>query len=190
LNSRLAALEAQPKARPDGSAQPKTETDTLTKFLTDPDGFFSERDKGLSQIISQAVKEAAVEQRKLDQARSDRSEAIKILDSLDGLDIEENDGEVYQLLEEELGMDDGYVEFLFKTQPSKTASLVRKLWEKKHSLALSDKDRAAKSAAKPVSVGGGQTHSKVTLADINARAKGAKSSEDLEKLWAEAERLS
>lgn len=191
LNARLADLEARLKTLPDGSKSPSTEEDILTKLLTNPEAVFQEREKKLGTAIRQAVNEAVAQARAFEQQRAEKSSAIKILESIPNFDLEENEDEVFQLMEEEYGLDEEDVEHLLATRSEKTARWIKKAWEKKHSLALPEKERAAKAAARSsVSSGGGQTHSKTSFGDLNARAKGARSAEELEKLWEEAGRLS
>lgn len=190
MNSRLAQLETMLKSQPHGDKPQPTEEDDLTKLLTKPGEYLAERDKKLISMVRDALKADMAQARATEERREQKSSAIKILESIQNFSLDEHEDEVFQLMEEEYGWDEADVEHELATRPTKAANLIKRAWEKKHSLALSPEVKAAKSSAgASANAGGGSTHSKTTHGDINARAKMAKSPEELEKLWGELEKL-
>jgi hypothetical protein len=190
ITNRIAQLEARLKGSPDGSKTPETEEDLLTRLLSRPEDVFRERDKTLVQAVREALKEDLAKARALEESRSQKSSAIKTLESIKDFDLERDEEEVFEIMEKEYGLDEDDVAHLLSTRPTKTANLIRRAWEKTHSLALPDSVKADKASAKASAAIGGSTHSKTTLRDLNSRATGAKSKEDLDRLWEEAGKLS
>lgn len=191
LNARLAQLETHLKSLPDGDKAKPTEEDDLTRLLTKPGDFLAEREKKLIAAVREAIKGDLAQARAAQDRREQRSSAIKIFESIPNFDLDENEDQVFELMKAEYGWDEDDVEFLLSTRPEKTAASIKRAWEKKFSTALPEQTKSDKAAAKGVSVGGGgaKTYSKPTLADLNARAKSAKSQDDLDQLWEEAEKL-
>lgn len=190
LNKRLAALEAQ-AAKSNGQPAKDAEEDELVKLLTKPKDFLRERDQNLIAAVREALKEDLAKARAAEEGKAQKTSAIKTLESIKDFDLERDEEEVFEIMEKEYGLDEDDVAHLLSTRPEKTANLIKRAWEKGHSLALDDKAKSDKAAAKAVGpAGGGSSHSKTDLATINARAKGAKSKEDLEALWEEAGKLS
>lgn len=191
LNSRLAALEAQSKNVPDGSKSKSAEEDILAQLLTDPNAVFADRDKRLVQAVREALKHDLSALRQAEERRSEKSSAIKTLESIKDLDLERDEDKVFELMEETYGFTEEEVEELLASKPTRTAGMIKRAWEKKYSTALPDNVKADKASARVVAVGGGgQSHAKSTLSDLNSRARGARTKEDLDRLWEEAGKLS
>lgn len=190
LNQRLAALEAQSKTAVDGSKAPKTEEDLLSKLLTDPKAVLAERDKGLLDSVREAIRDEQKKIRVAETRRQEQSSAIKTLESIKDFDLDRDEEKVFELMEEEYGLDEDDVAHMLATRPGKTAAWIKRAWEKKFSLAVSDQVKADKAAARTqATAGSGKTHSKTTMETLNARAKGAKTKEELEAVWEEAAKI-
>lgn len=190
LNSRLAALEAKLSSTSHDHKPNATEEDLLTQLLTDPKKVFADEKKSLQEGMRELFREEMAKARALEESRAQRSSAIKTLESIKDFDLERDEDEVFEIMAEEYGLDEEDVEHLLATRPVKTAAWIKKAWEKKHSTALDDATKADKAAARATTAGGGgSTHSKATLSDVNSRAKGAKSGEDLDRLWGDVEKL-
>lgn len=189
LNSRLAALEARPKASPDGSKPAATEEDALTQLLSDPKKFLAERDKSMLAAIREALQSDMAQARAAEQGRAEKSSAIKTLESIPDFNLDKDEDEVFEIMEKEYGLNEEDVEELLATRPQRTANWIKRAWEKSHSTSVSDSVRADKASAKASGGGGGRMHSKSSLAEVNARAKGGMTAAELEKAWEDAGKL-
>lgn len=187
--AKLQQLEARLKSLPDGASK-APEEDELTRLLTKPGDFLAERDKKLLSAVRQAIKEDLAKAESAKEAERQKSSAIEILGSIPNFDIDDNEDEVFDLMQEEYGWDESDLEYFLKARPEKTARQIRRAWEKNRSLALPEKTRAEKAAAKSPSTGGVSTHTKTTLKDLDAKAKGARTREEINRLWEEVEKAS
>lgn len=196
LVARIEALEASAKSPRDGSKPESTEEDVLATILTKPEDYLTAREKKFEERIVKQLAEAMTEhgnrQAQIAQHKADSSSAIKMLQTIKGFNSEsdEDNEKMLDLMEEEFRLDEGALEQQLRANPIRTAGWMKKTWERVNSTDVSSSVKSDKASAKSSASGGGQTHTKTSLGDLNSRAKGAKSSEDLDKIWGELEKAS
>jgi len=165
---RLQALEEKFKTLPSGDKQEAPKEDELTRLLTQPGEFLSERDKRLIDQVRKEMKEQFGQLPNLLQRRAENDEARKIINSIQNFDQERDEDEMLDLLEADYGIDETMFQELVSKSPMKAATFLKKVWEKRNNLPaekVADKVAASSgglSAGKPVTA-------KPTMRELNDR---------------------
>lgn len=174
------------------SPKPKeTEEDELNRLLSNPRGYFDERDKRIVEMAKKmATEEVTKNSQEMARRMVERETALKIINNIDGYDDRRDSDDMIRATAEYLNdvydtdrYDEEEVVLMWQTTPGLVAPVMRKAWNKRRALsdgAKSDKKAATTPASEKGKPTGGRTPN---LEDLNAQLakamdKGDKKAQD------------
>lgn len=150
----------------------KQPEDALTSLLENPDNFLSkreaEREQRLVEQMRKLIQESQMGLSAISRVQSERAEADKLLKSVEGFDLTENEDDLLDLLED-YGYEQKDVYEMAEKRPMQFAKLAKKVWLGRNSLPA--ETVAAKSAATASAAISGKTPvgPKPTLKELNSQ---------------------
>lgn len=181
---KIADLEARFKTAAPGNTE-TTESDELTKLLMNPKGYLAESGKPLLEQTRTLVLEELSKMQAAQKMIAEKSEAVKLLGT-NKIDLDQDEDEIFKVMEEEFGFTDDEVTGLLRAAPLRTARMIERAWKKTH--VISPEKKADKAAAASGASGGLPTPgTKPSLKELNDAYRNAKTPEEAEKIFKQIE---
>lgn len=190
-SQRLEELETKLKSLDRTGQPPATDEDILAKFLSKPNEFLEDRDKRVLQEISRLLDQKLQEMPTVLKRQQESSEALKMLENTENFDIDQDEDELYEILDSDYGIDEDILEDMLRRNPMKMAGFIVKVWEKRNNLSP-ETMKSKKVAASGVAGGKVPSGGKPSMKDIDERARQASlrgDSEEIKKILAEVDGL-
>ena len=187
---KIAELEAKVNSLQPNGQKTNSEEDALTELLSKPTDFLSQREKRLLEQVEKLMDQRLQTLPQLLGRTNEKAEASKLLKGIEGLDLENDEDALLDLLSE-YGLEEDDVYEMAENKPLKFARMVQRVWAKKND--LPPETLAAKSAATSTASGSKPNLGKpMTLKDLNDRyavAARQGNQAEMDRIHAEMESL-